>query len=143
MLPDVITFVSLAAVFPVATAAALVANATSARTPTTVSTTPDGGSRFSTRGSSAVRIGWSTLYTHAQQTKLRVLFAHRQIVGGTDLGYDFDDWNRWRYEDGALCRDSHDCSWIDADLHCDEHDLNFTPEVRNMALISQYPVKID
>jgi len=42
-------------------------------------------------------------------------------------GYGFNDWNRWRAQDGFLCRNSQDCQWIDRNLHCEDYELNFTP----------------
>ena len=31
-------------------------------------------------------------------------------------GWGFSDWNRWRMEDGLLCRNDQDCSWLDPGL---------------------------
>jgi hypothetical protein len=59
-----------------------------------------------------------------------VLFHHRAAFAGDHAGdYDFDEWNSWRKEDGMLCRENHDCSWIDTNLKCDKHELHYTPEV--------------
>ena len=31
--------------------------------------------------------------------------------------YSFDSWNRWRQDDGLLCRNDYDC-WISSDMVC-------------------------
>jgi len=35
--------------------------------------------------------------------------------------WNFDDWNRWRMEDGMLCRSNSDCIWMDKMLECDRY----------------------
>merc|ERR1711962_898926 len=42
------------------------------------------------------------------------------------LGYEFDDWERWRNSDGFLCRNDNDC-WISPGLECQDYELDFTP----------------
>jgi hypothetical protein len=31
-------------------------------------------------------------------------------------GWGFNDWNRWREQDGHLCRNNNDCNWLDRNL---------------------------
>ena len=76
------------------------------------------------------RIGLNTVYSTLQLSRLRWLFEqHRRGSEEDDSGHNFDEWNRCRIDDGILCRDSDDCTWIDSKLYCDENELNFTPEV--------------
>ena len=77
----------------------------------------------------AARIGWNTVYSTLQLSRLRRLFEQRQKGPEDNDRGTFDDWNECRTEDGILCRDSEDCVWIDSNLYCDESGLNFTPEV--------------
>ena len=77
----------------------------------------------------AARIGWNTVYSTLQLSRLRRLFEQRQKGPEDNDRGTFDDWNKCRIEDGILCRDSEDCVWIDSNLYCDESGLNFTPEV--------------
>ena len=77
----------------------------------------------------AARIGWNTVYSTLQLSRLRRLFEQRQKGPEDNDRGTFDDWNKCRSEDGILCRDSEDCVWIDSNLYCDESGLNFTPEV--------------
>ncbi|XP_040573869.1 uncharacterized protein [Lepeophtheirus salmonis] len=44
-----------------------------------------------------------------------------------NMGYGFNDWNRWRQQDGFLCRNNNDCVWIDPSLECDDYKLDFSP----------------
>ena len=37
----------------------------------------------------------------------------------------FGDWNRWRMEDGLLCRNNDDCTWLDPDLRCERYDIGW------------------
>merc|ERR1712156_1080220 len=76
----------------------------------------------------AARIGWNTVYSTLQLSRLRRLFEQRQKGPEDNDRGTFEDWNKCRIEDGILCRDSEDCVWIDSNLYCDERGLNFTPE---------------
>ena len=40
-------------------------------------------------------------------------------------GYGFGSWNRWRMEDGMLCRTSNDCQWLDSKLECDSYKFGW------------------
>ena len=42
-------------------------------------------------------------------------------------GWNFGDWDRWRREDGMLCRTDEDCSWLDPGLQCQGYELTWTP----------------
>ena len=87
------------------------------------------GARTAQSAEMAARIGWKTVYSTLQLSRLRWLFERHRKGSEDDNGDTFDEWNRCRIEDGILCRDSDDCSWIDSNLYCDENELNFTPEV--------------
>merc|ERR1711892_694612 len=41
-------------------------------------------------------------------------------------GWGFNDWNRWREQDGHLCRNNNDCSWLDRNLQCEDYELDFS-----------------
>ena len=43
--------------------------------------------------------------------------------------WGYNDWNRWRQDDGMLCRTSQDCKWIDPNLFCQDFELDFSPTV--------------
>ena len=45
--------------------------------------------------------------------------------------WGFNDYNRWREQDGMLCRSSMDCSWMDQNMHCEDYELDFSINVRN------------
>ena len=51
---------------------------------------------------------------------------HQHVSGDTE--FTFDEWNRLRYEDGMLCRNDFDCSWIDHGFYCKRGKLGFKPE---------------
>merc|ERR1719312_1533962 len=42
-------------------------------------------------------------------------------------GWGFNDWNRWREQDGHLCRNNNDCTWLDRNLQCEDYELDFSP----------------
>ena len=46
-----------------------------------------------------------------------------------NLEYTFDDWNKWREEDGLLCRNNSDCTWVNEQMYCKDYELQFTPNV--------------
>lgn len=68
-----------------------------------------------------------TAYGSYKIGKLAGRFSGYGHHGG--FGYGFNDWNRWRAQDGFLCRDSNDCQWIDRNLYCQDYELDFTPSV--------------
>ena len=63
------------------------------------------------------------IFSSAQLSKLSAKFPKN------NLGYNFNDWNNWREEEGFLCRNDKDCSWIDAKMNCGDYELLFTPNV--------------
>ena len=63
------------------------------------------------------------VFTAVQLAKLSLKFPKK------NLGYKFDDWNEWREEEGFLCRNNQDCSWVDTRMDCGEYELLFTPNV--------------
>ena len=58
---------------------------------------------------------------HFQLGKVRGRFYH-----WSHAGWRFDDWNRWRQEDGLLCRSNNDCQWLDPHLECDDYKLDWS-----------------
>ena len=40
-------------------------------------------------------------------------------------GWGWNDYNRWRQQDGMLCRNSQDCTWMDPSMHCEDYELDF------------------
>ena len=40
-------------------------------------------------------------------------------------GWGWNDYNRWRQEDGMLCRNNQDCTWMDPSMHCEDYELDF------------------
>merc|ERR1719237_2046967 len=41
--------------------------------------------------------------------------------------WKYTDWNRWRKQEGMLCRTSADCNWLNQDLRCSSYKRSFTP----------------
>ena len=41
--------------------------------------------------------------------------------------WGFNDYNRWREQDGMLCRSSLDCTWMDQNMQCEDYELDFSP----------------
>jgi len=68
----------------------------------------------------AAAIG-AVAYTGYQLGKIRGRFVH-----WSHAGWRFNDWNRWRMEDGMLCRNDNDCLWIDNGLRCTDYKLDWT-----------------
>ena len=73
------------------------------------------------------RHGQHRNYTATQTIRLRVHYGIHQLVSG-DREFSFDEWNRLRFEEGMLCRNDFDCSWIDNDFYCKKGKLGFKPE---------------
>ena len=40
-------------------------------------------------------------------------------------GWGWNDYNRWRQQDGMLCRNSQDCTWMDPSMHCEDYEIDF------------------
>ena len=40
-------------------------------------------------------------------------------------GWGWNDYNRWRQQDGMLCRNNQDCSWMDPSMHCEDYEIDF------------------
>lgn len=40
--------------------------------------------------------------------------------------WGFNDYNRWREQDGMLCRSSLDCTWMDQNMQCEDYELDFS-----------------
>ena len=38
-------------------------------------------------------------------------------------GWDWNDYNRWRQEDGMLCRNNQDCTWMDRSMNCEDYEV--------------------
>ena len=70
------------------------------------------------RRASVIGLG---VYSAAKKRKLR---SRHSIYSKS---YDFDDWNEWREDDGMLCRNNDDCTWINFHLYCKSYELDFTP----------------
>ena len=51
-------------------------------------------------------------------------------------GYNFDKWNKWRQNDGFLCRNNNDCKWLDKKLDCMSETLSWTPNVSRLGLLA-------
>lgn len=89
------------------------------------------GWRSSTKGAKLVRnaVNGRGVYSAAKKQKLRrnwkPIFA--VVSRGRTSGYDFEDWNEWREDDGLLCRDMADCNWIGSDIVCKSYELDFAP----------------
>ena len=49
--------------------------------------------------------------------------------GGPAGGWNYQQWNQWREQDGMLCRSDKDCKWIDPNLDCEDYELDFSPTV--------------
>jgi len=47
--------------------------------------------------------------------------------GGPAGGWNYQQWNQWREQDGMLCRSDKDCKWIDPNLDCEDYELDFSP----------------
>ena len=73
------------------------------------------------------RHGQHRNYTATQTIRLRVHYGIHQLVSG-EREFPFDEWNRLRFEEGMLCRNDFDCSWIDDDFYCKKGKLGFKPE---------------
>ena len=82
---------------------------------------------FSQNSVQEQRHGEHRNYSAAQTIKLRVHYGVHQHVSG-DTEFTFDEWNRLRYEEGMLCRNDFDCSWIDNGFYCKRGKLGFKPE---------------
>ena len=63
------------------------------------------------------------VYSAQQLEKLLLKFPKENLT------YTFDDWNKWREEDGLLCRNHSDCSWVYGLMYCKDYELGFTPNV--------------
>ena len=63
------------------------------------------------------------VYSAVQIAKLSLKFPKKI------LSFEFDDWNDWREEEGFLCRNDLDCSWVDTRMDCGDYELEFTPSV--------------
>merc|ERR1712192_308881 len=63
-------------------------------------------------------------YAGYKATKAAAKFA--TLPFRADLGYQFNDWERWSNSQGFLCRSDRDC-WLNPDLVCQDYDLDFTP----------------
>jgi len=61
-------------------------------------------------------------YGSYQIGKATARFAH-----WSHSGWGFNDWNRWREQDGHLCRNNNDCTWLDRNLECEDYELDFSP----------------
>ena len=46
--------------------------------------------------------------------------------------WGFNDYNRWRQQDGMLCRSTLDCTWMDHNMQCEDYELDFSMNVRNV-----------
>ena len=46
-----------------------------------------------------------------------------------NFGFEFDDWNGWREQQGMLCRNDNDCNWIDQSMYCQNRQMDFSPNV--------------
>eukprot|EP00090_Calanus_glacialis_P028914 TRINITY_DN46358_c0_g1_i1.p1 TRINITY_DN46358_c0_g1~~TRINITY_DN46358_c0_g1_i1.p1 ORF type:complete len:202 (-),score=57.48 TRINITY_DN46358_c0_g1_i1:95-700(-) len=60
-------------------------------------------------------------YGAYQIGKATTRFAH-----WSHQGWGFNDWNRWREQDGHLCRNNNDCNWLDRNLQCEDYELDFS-----------------
>jgi len=40
--------------------------------------------------------------------------------------WGFNDYNRWRQQDGMLCRSTLDCTWMDHNMQCEDYELDFS-----------------
>ena len=63
----------------------------------------------------------NTVFVGHQLRKAKTRFAN-----WSHAGWRFNDWNRWRMEDGFLCRDDQDCMWLDNGLRCNDHKIDWS-----------------
>jgi len=59
-------------------------------------------------------------YSKSQKAKASSRFVH-----WNNVHWDFDDWDRWRTEDGMLCRSGNDCTWLNEKLECDDYQIGW------------------
>jgi len=52
--------------------------------------------------------------------------ATARFASWSHRGWGFNDWNRWREQDGHLCRNNNDCGWLDRNLQCEDYELDFS-----------------
>lgn len=94
-----------------------------------------------TGGYSRGRSGWSGGKKSSVKSKLKkaavigaVAYGSYQLGKATarfahwsHTGWGFSDWDRWRQQDGHLCRNNNDCTWLDRNLQCEDYELDFSP----------------
>ena len=74
-----------------------------------------GGTKFSTIKKAAA-VG-AVAYGAYKIGKLSTKFSSLNWGTTYHPKYSFDSWNRWRQDDGLLCRNDYDC-WISSDMVC-------------------------
>jgi len=71
--------------------------------------------------SKAAKIGGAAFVGY-QLGKVTSRFGHWSHGGY----WRFQDWNRWRMNDGMLCRNNDDCTWLDPDLRCENYNIGWS-----------------
>jgi len=41
--------------------------------------------------------------------------------------WGYNDYNKWRQQDGFMCRNNNDCNWLDQQMYCQDYELDFSP----------------
>jgi len=81
-----------------------------------------GGKKKWSRGVKTAAAVAGGAYVGYQLGKFTGRFGH----WGHGGGWGHRDYNRWREQDGMLCRSTQDCTWMDPNLLCQDYEMDFS-----------------